>query len=111
LLSDLREEKENSDSENVYLRQILSRVSAREPQLGMMIRQFKKEDGFSVGYKYSQADFESVLDKVLEWSKLSPDSAFPRPTTPRVSSLISLRMASFRSLLRNLPRSLSGSPA
>ena len=31
LLSDLREEKENSDSENFYLRQILSWVSAREP--------------------------------------------------------------------------------
>ena len=30
LLSDLREEKENSDSENFYLRQILSWVSARE---------------------------------------------------------------------------------
>jgi len=78
LLSDLREEKENSDSENVYLRQILSWESAREPQLGMMIRQFKKEDGFSVGYKYSQADFESVLDKVLEWSKLSPEQRFPK---------------------------------
>ena len=37
LLSDLREEKENSDSENFYLRQILSWVSAREPQLGMLI--------------------------------------------------------------------------
>ena len=37
LLSDLREEKENSDLENFYLRQILSWVSAREPQLGMMI--------------------------------------------------------------------------
>ena len=43
LLSDLREEKENSDSENFYLRQILSWVSAREPQLGMMIQQFKKD--------------------------------------------------------------------
>ena len=31
LLSDLREEKENSESENFYLRQILSWVSAREP--------------------------------------------------------------------------------
>ena len=78
MLSDLREEKENSDSENVYLRQILSWESAREPQLGMMIRQFKKEDGFSVGYKYSQADFESVLDKVLEWSKLTPEQRFPK---------------------------------
>ena len=68
MLSDLREEKENSDSENFYLRQILSWISAREPQLG-----FKKEDGFELVYKYSRADFECVLDKVLEWSKLTPE--------------------------------------
>ena len=76
LLSDLREEKEKSDSENVYLRQILSWVSAREPQLGMMIQQFKKENGFGVGYKYSQADFEGVLDKLL--GKLTPEERFPK---------------------------------
>jgi len=40
LLSDQREEKEDSNSENSYLRQILSWVSAREPQLGMLIQQF-----------------------------------------------------------------------
>ena len=51
LLSNLREEKEKSDSENFYLKQILSRVSAREPQLGMLIQQFKKEDAFGLGYK------------------------------------------------------------
>jgi len=78
LLSDLREEKENSVSENFYLRQILSWVSAREPQLGMMIQQFKKEDGFGLGYKYSQADFKSVLGKALEWSKLTPEQHFPK---------------------------------
>lgn len=71
VLSDLREEKENSESENFYLRQILSWASAREPQLGMLIQQFKKEDGFGLGYKYSKADFECVLDKVMEWSGLS----------------------------------------
>ena len=38
LLSNLREEKENSESENFYLRQILSWVSVREPQLGMLIQ-------------------------------------------------------------------------
>lgn len=78
MLSDLREEKENSVSENFYLRQILSWVSAREPQLGMMIQQFKKEDGFGLGYKYSQADFKSVLGKALEWSKLTPEQHFPK---------------------------------
>jgi len=78
LLSDLREEKENSVSENFYLRQILSWVSAREPQLGMMIQQFRKKDGFGLGYKYSQADFKSVLGKALEWSKLTPEQHFPK---------------------------------
>ena len=42
----------------------------------MMIRQFKKEDGFGVGYKYSQADFEGVLDKLL--GKLTPEERFPK---------------------------------
>ena len=81
LLSNLREEKENSDSENFYLRQILSWVSARKPQLGMLIQQFKKEDGFGLGYKYSKADFECVLDKVIEWSKLTPEQRFPKTHT------------------------------
>ena len=42
----------------------------------MLIQQFKKEDGFSLGYKYSKADFEYVLDKVMEWSKLTPEQRF-----------------------------------
>ena len=82
-MSDLREEKENSESENFYLRQILSWVSAREPQLGMLIQQFKKEDGFGLGYKYSRADFECVLDKVIEWSKLTPEQCFPKTHTTK----------------------------
>ena len=83
LLSDLREEKENSESENFYLRQILSWVSAREPQLGMLIQQFKKEDGFGLGYKYSKADFECVLDKVMEWSELTLEQRFPKTHTTK----------------------------
>ena len=49
----------------------------------MMIQQFKKEDGFGLGYKYSRADFECVLDKVLEWSKLTPEQHFPKTHTTK----------------------------
>ena len=44
----------------------------------MMIQQFKREDGFSVGYKYSKANFECVLDKVMEWEKLTLEQRFPK---------------------------------
>ena len=33
------------EEENSHLREILSWVSAREPQLGMMVQQFKRPDG------------------------------------------------------------------
>ena len=45
-------EKANLENENTYLRAILSWVSSCEPQLGMMIKQFKRGDGFGVGYCY-----------------------------------------------------------
>ena len=41
-----------------YLRAILSWVSGSEPQLGMMINQFKRGDGFGVGYTYTKSDFD-----------------------------------------------------
>ena len=47
LISDLDNhavEKANLENENTYLRAILSWVSASEPQLGMMIKQFKRGD-------------------------------------------------------------------
>ena len=31
-----------------------------------------------MGYKYSHADFECVMDKVSEWSKLTPEQRFPK---------------------------------
>ncbi|KAL5211019.1 hypothetical protein ABZP36_006642 [Zizania latifolia] len=77
-MSALREESANVENENIYLRQILSWVSAREPQLGMIIQQFKREDGFGVGYTYTKADFESALSKAVEWSKLSAEERYPR---------------------------------
>ena len=49
-LDNLAVEKANLENENTYLRAILSWVSASEPQLGMMIKQFKCGDGFGVGY-------------------------------------------------------------
>ena len=37
VLAILREEKACAESENTYLRQVLSRLDSREPQLGMVI--------------------------------------------------------------------------
>ena len=85
VMSALREESANVENKNIYLRQILSWVSAREPQLGMIIQQFKREDGFGVGYTYTKADFESALSKAVEWSKLSAEERYPR-THATVSS-------------------------
>ena len=52
-LDDLAVEKANLENENTYLRAILGWVSCRELQLGMMIKQFKRGDGFGVGYTYT----------------------------------------------------------
>ena len=38
VLAILREEKACAESENSYLRQVLSRLDSREPQLGMVIQ-------------------------------------------------------------------------
>ena len=45
-LDNLAVEKANLENENTYLSAILSWVSSSEPQLGMMIKQFKRGDGF-----------------------------------------------------------------
>jgi hypothetical protein len=65
-------EKTTLEDENTYLRAILSWVSSREPQLGMMIAQFKRGDGFGVGYAYTQSDFDNLYGKIGEASGLSP---------------------------------------
>src|SRR6185312_13731569 len=67
LISDLDHlavEKANLENENTYLRAILSWVSASEPQLGMMIKQFKRGDGFGVGYTYTKSDFNMLYGKI-----------------------------------------------
>ena len=49
-LDSLAVEKANLENENTYLRAIRSWVSSSDPQLGMMVKQFKRGDGFWVGY-------------------------------------------------------------
>ena len=63
-LDNLTVEKANLENENTYLRAILSWVSGRESQLGMMIKQFKCGDGFGVGYTYMQSDFDILYGKI-----------------------------------------------
>ena len=63
-LDDLAIVKANLENENTYLRAILSWVSSSEPQLGMMIKQFKRGDGFGVGYTYTKSDFDILYGKI-----------------------------------------------
>ena len=63
-LDNLAVEKANLENKNTYLRAILSWVSSSEPQLGMMIKQFKRGDGFGVGYTYTQSDFDMLYGKI-----------------------------------------------
>jgi len=57
-------EKTNLENENTYLRAILSWVSPSEPQLAMMIKQFKRGVGFGVGYTYTKSDFDKLYGKI-----------------------------------------------
>ena len=52
------------ENENTYLRAILSWVSSSKPQLGMMIKKFKRGDGFGVGYTYTKSDFDKLYGKI-----------------------------------------------
>ena len=53
IASELYVDKTLLEDENTYLRVILGWVSSREPQLGIIIGQFKKGNGFGVGYDYT----------------------------------------------------------
>ncbi|KAG8065579.1 hypothetical protein GUJ93_ZPchr0004g38736 [Zizania palustris] len=44
----------------------------------MMIQQFKRQDGFGVGYTYTKADFESAISRAVEWSKMTPEQRYPK---------------------------------
>ena len=56
----------------------------REPQLGMLISQFKRGDGFGVGLDYNRVPFD--YGKVGECSGMSP-SEKPSPSSPEPSKL------------------------
>ena len=48
-LNELRAIQALTEEENEYLRTVLSWVSSREPQLGMLFSEFKRHGGFGVG--------------------------------------------------------------
>ena len=75
------------EEENAHLRTILSWVSAREPQLGMMVQQFKRADGVGVGFALTPADFDHPYGKIgemLEPSVSAPSSS-TAPPVPKLA--------------------------
>ena len=85
-LDDLAVEKANLENENTYLRAILSWVSSSEPQLGMMIKQFKRGDGFGVGYTYTKSDFDMMYGKFSKATRVP--SALNTASTSMQTSLV-----------------------
>nr|XP_034570987.1 uncharacterized protein LOC117835774 [Setaria viridis] len=57
---------QNTEDENYYLCTVLSWVSSREPQLGMMIQEFKVADGFVIGNMIKQCRFDGLYEKVFD---------------------------------------------
>ena len=73
------------EEENSHLHEILSWVSACEPQLGMMVQQFKRADGVGVGFAFTPADFDHPYGKIgemLEPSMSAPSSSIA-PLVPQ----------------------------
>ena len=75
------------EEENSHLREILSWVSACEPQLGMMVQQFKCPDGVGVGFAFTPADFVQPYGKIGEMLELSVSalSSFTAPPVPKLA--------------------------
>jgi hypothetical protein len=70
-LESCRHNKMRTEKDNTYLRSILSWVSYNEPQLGMMMSQFRRRTGASgVGFTLGGKG-ESVYSKVGEFSDLN----------------------------------------
>src|SRR6266540_2406834 len=69
-LDDFKYALTNTKDENTHLRSVLGWVSAREPQLGMLLSQFKRGDGYGVGFDYNRVSFD--YGKIGECSGLSP---------------------------------------
>jgi hypothetical protein len=77
-----RHDKMRSDEDNTYLRSILNWVSCSEPQLGMMMSQFRRRTGTSgVGFALGGKG-EHVYGKASEFSGLIPSDK--PPTTPKL---------------------------
>jgi hypothetical protein len=77
-LESCRHDKMRSEEDNTYLRSILNWVSCSEPQLGMMMSQFRRGTGTSgVGFALGGKG-EHVYDKVGEFSGLNPSE---KPST------------------------------
>ena len=78
-LEGCRHEKRRTEEENTHLRSVLSWVSCSEPQLGMLVSQFKRGTGGpGVGFA-SGGDGKNLFGKIGEGSGLDP-SEKPTPT-------------------------------
>jgi hypothetical protein len=65
-------DKTRIKEENTYLRSVLSWVSWNEPQLGMVLSQFKRGTGGpGIGFAF-RPQSDAQLGKLGEWSGLKP---------------------------------------
>lgn len=78
-LGNCRHAKKHVEKENTYLRTILSWVSCNEPQLGMMVSQFRRRtDGSGLGFALCGKD-GNAFGKVGEASGMTPSEKNPIP--------------------------------
>jgi hypothetical protein len=75
------------DDENTYLRTVLSWVSSREPQLGLMIKMFKRADGFGIGSVIEHNKFYWLYEEVGECNGEKPNERPATFITPEPSKL------------------------
>jgi hypothetical protein len=99
-LESYRPNNMRTEEDYTYLRSILSWVPYNEPQLGIMMSQFRRETGASgVGFALGRKG-ENVYSKVVEFSGLNPsEKPFttpklikitpPKPTDPVVKDGVS----------------------
>ena len=102
-IDELREAKSDIETENTYLRAILSWVSSCEPQLGVMIASFKRGNGFGVGHKYTKTDFQHIYGLIGQASGEGTSTNPPSSTTPKPSQ-VSTEGAVFEEPHRAPPR-------
>ncbi|MGZ7907529.1 hypothetical protein, partial [Haemophilus sp. SZY H53] len=85
-IANVKHDKMQTEEENTYLRTILSWVSCSEPQLGMMISQFKRAVG-APGVGFAQSVDLSGFGKIGESSGLNPCEKPNSTTTPKLAKL------------------------